>query len=156
MVRIDYGLISDCLDETRTARGSVLDDDSNFLDLGSKLRHPTSCRHQLRRRATSRPGHNQPRFLSRQEGAGVWVPATQSASSCSFDVPDQCQVKARSTERPAARPENRGVFLSPGSGVDMFIMGFGYAMLCLRWSLRACAARLRLDAGPGVSNGGGC
>jgi len=41
-------------------------------------------------------------------------------------------------------------------GVDMFIMGFGYAMLCLRWSLRACAARLRLDAGPGVSNGGEC
>ena len=51
--------------------------------------------------------------------------------------------------------------LGPGTslqvcGVDMFIMGFGYAMLCLRWSLRACAARLRLDAGPGVSNGGEC
>ena len=41
-------------------------------------------------------------------------------------------------------------------GVDMIIMGFGYAMLCLRWSLRACAARLRLDAEPGVSNGGEC
>ena len=28
--RTDYGLISDCLDETRTARGSVLGIDSNF------------------------------------------------------------------------------------------------------------------------------
>ena len=27
----DYGLISDCLDETRTARGSVLGIDSNFV-----------------------------------------------------------------------------------------------------------------------------
>ena len=52
-------------------------------------------------------------------------------SSSTFDAPRRSQVRARNTERPAARPENRGVFLSPGSGVDMFIMGFGYAMLCL-------------------------
>ena len=78
-------------------------------------------------------------------------------SSSTFDAPRRSQVRARNTERPAARRGDfRGVFLSPGSGVDMFIMGFGYAMLCLRWSLRACAARLRLDAEPGVSNGGEC
>ena len=29
--RYDYGLVSDCLDETRTARGSVLDNDSNSV-----------------------------------------------------------------------------------------------------------------------------
>ena len=28
---LDYGLISDCLDETQTARGSVLGIDSNFI-----------------------------------------------------------------------------------------------------------------------------
>ena len=31
LVRIDYGLISDCLNETQTARGSVLGINSNFV-----------------------------------------------------------------------------------------------------------------------------
>ena len=30
-VRIDYGLISNCLNETQTARGSILGIDSNFI-----------------------------------------------------------------------------------------------------------------------------
>ena len=56
-----------------------------------------------------------------------------SQRSSSFNAPDQSQVRARSTERPAVRPENQDMPSKPPDmvHVDMIAMGFSYTMVCL-------------------------
>ena len=79
----------------------------------------------------------------------------QSAFFVYIRCAEPSQVRARGTERPAAQiHKNLGRVTASRYGVNMIFMGFGYVMLCLRWSLRALVRRR--DAGPGVSNGGEC
>ena len=150
-------MVSDYLDETRTTRGSALGHRVQLVRPWFKTSSPNivlTPTLPMSLISTGAQPTEMPKLTEKVRGYGC---QRRSQLFVYIRCAEPSQVRARGTERPAAQiHKNLGRVTASRYGVNMIFMGFGYVMVCLRWSLRACAARLRLDAEPGVSNGGEC